>query len=58
LNLLPEDDERKRRLEEEPEGAPQRSRVIRQLIKRQITAATFRRKMQRLREQYPSFVRE
>jgi len=34
------------------------TRSVRQFINGKITAPTFRRKLQRLREQYPEFVRE
>jgi hypothetical protein len=41
-----------------PLGHVLMARIVRQFIRRTITAATFRNKMRRLREQYPSFVRE
>ena len=42
----------------QPLGHVLMASAIRQFIKRKITAAAFRAKMRRFREQYPSFVRE
>lgn len=41
-----------------PLGRVLMTRTIRQFVRRKISAATFRRKIRRLREQYPNFVRE
>ena len=41
-----------------PLGRVLMTRTIRQFVRQKITAATFRRKVRRLREQYPNFVRE
>jgi hypothetical protein len=47
-----------KKVPDQPLGHMLMTGAIRQFIKRKITAAAFRSKMRRLREQYPSFVRE